>query len=181
MPYFVGTMLTAAAVALAAAAPPAAAQSLRDRLNAAKEELQRGAEKLKEAAAGQAGGSSEPAARPRNCGALGAGCVDGARDLAVCMGRTVGYQSELVIAKLQPKLAAQSGPPRAQLEEDLRALDAATRPPYEFKAPDPKQKYRHWQWMSPQEQHEVNTKVVAYDEKVREECHAKHSGFGARR
>lgn len=175
-----GTLLAATALTLATLSPPAAAQSLRDRLNAAKEELQRGADKLKEAAANPSGGG-EGGTRPRNCGALGAGCMDGTRDLAVCMGRTVGYQSELVIAKLQPKLAAQSGPKRAQLEEDLKALHAATRPPYEFKAPDPKQKYRHWSFMSPQEQQDVNTKVVAFDEKVREECHAKYSGFGTRR
>jgi hypothetical protein len=174
------TMLAATALCLAALPPPAAAQTLRDRLNAAKEELQRGADKLKEAAANPSGGS-EGSSRPRNCGALGAGCMDGTRDLAVCMGRTVGYQSELIIAKLQPKLAAQSGPKRAQLEEDLKALAAATRPPYDFKPPDPKQKNRHWNWMNDRERHDVNTKVVVFDEKVREECHARYSGFGAKR
>jgi len=122
------------------------------------------------------------APRSRNCGALGAGCADGTRDLASCVAQGEGYQHELIAAYLQPKLQAGnlSDAKRTMLEEDLRAVTAATVPPFRFVPPDPKNRNRHWQWMSSAEQHDVNMKTRDVTERLREECHARFSGFGRR-
>lgn len=168
-------------------AAPADAQGFLDKLNKAAGDALRSlesvTEQLQQGQTTGSSGSTAPADRNGKCGALGAGCLTALDDYSGCLRQGAGHTYGMLADRIQAKLASGAGfkaGQRGLVEEDLRALTAASSPPYKFVPPDPKNRNRHWQWLTSAEAHEVNTETIRFNEKLRPLCEAKYGGMQGR-
>jgi hypothetical protein len=114
---------------------PASAQSLLDKLRHATQEIQQATQAVKSAQAAkqqvqqaQEGGQGQAGTQRKNCGALGAGCLDYMDTVTACTDQLNGDHAKMWADVIDERLASGKGVTAAQrqnLEEDLAAYRAA--------------------------------------------------------
>ena len=134
---FAITSLLLVLAATAVLSAPASAQSLLDRLKNATQEIQQATQTVKSAQAakqellgqdGQQGQQGQAGARHKNCGAIGAGCLDYMDTVTDCMAPLKGYHARMWADVIDERLASGTGVSAAQrtnLEQDRAAYRAA--------------------------------------------------------
>lgn len=137
---FAITSLLLVLAATAVLSAPASAQSLLDRLKNATQEIQQATQTVKSAQAakqellgqdgqqGQQGQDAQAGAKHKNCGALGAGCLDYMDTVTDCMAPLKGYHARMWADVIDERLASGTGVSAAQrtnLEADRAAYRAA--------------------------------------------------------
>lgn len=129
IPVIAGLLL---ALAASAGSPPAAAQSLLEKLKHATQEMQQATQAIKSAQSvrqqAQQGQAGQAGTQRKNCGALGAGCLDYMDTVTACTDQLNGDHAKAWADVIDERLASGKGVTAAQrqnLEEDLAAYRAA--------------------------------------------------------
>lgn len=124
-------------------------------------------------------GGQQGQTRQRNCGALGAGCMDGMKPLVACMDE-VSFWGEMADAVEQKRNSAQglSAEQLADMDADIAAMRAA----HAKSAPrvdpvDPSKPSRHTDWLTPEEYSVAATAASQKLNAHREDCNRRYSGF----
>jgi hypothetical protein len=115
----------------------------------------------------------------RDCGALGAGCMDGMQPLVACM-KEKSFWSEMADAVEQKRDASTdlSAQQRADMDADLVAMRAAHAAGAGRVEPvDPAKPNRHTDWLTPEEYSLAATQASATINAHRQVCNDKHAKF----
>ncbi|HEX6996754.1 MAG TPA: hypothetical protein VF322_01340 [Gammaproteobacteria bacterium] len=120
-----------------------------------------------------AGGQSR-----RNCGALGAGCMDGMQPLVACMNE-ISFWGEMAVAVERKRdTGTWTAEELEQINADIAAMHAAHAAGANRVEPvDPARPNRHFDWLTPEEYSAAATATSQKLNAHRQECNRKYAHF----
>lgn len=153
---------------------PAAAQSLLDKLKHATQQLEQTTQAIRQH-------DQQPAsASGKNCGALGAGCLDYMNTVTDCLAPLHGYRAKVWADVIDQRLASGNGVSAAQrknLEEDREAYRTAEAAKTD--TVDARISGRMFEDLPRDDQVEVNRRYGIYYNQIMSKCNgADHMGVG---